>query len=82
MSDEVKTSMGMTFVAFPTPDVAKVLLPGMELGESHDIHDLPSVRIEDLDDGAIDDLAAQWLTHLYARCERDTPWSRKAPTHD
>lgn len=74
MADEVKTMMGMTFLAFQTPDFARVLLPGSEPETEADMLELPTVQLEDLDAGAVDRLAAQWLDHLYARCERASPF--------
>lgn len=74
MADEVRTSMGMTFVAFPTPDVARLLLPGTDAELQVDIDELPSVEVESLESGALDALASQWLVHLYARCNKASPW--------
>ena len=74
MTDEVRTSMGMTFVAFRTPDNARLLLPGVEPQMEADFDDLPTVPVEDLESGALDALASQWLVHLYARCNKASPW--------
>lgn len=74
MSDEVKTSMGISFVAFPTPDFARVLLPGADPQTEDDILGLPTVQLEDLETHALDALASQWLVHLYARCGMPMPW--------
>jgi len=71
MADEVKTSMGMTFKAFNVPNFAKVTIPGME------DRDAPLIAITELEPAALDALAGQWLTHLYANCARDVPWFRK-----
>lgn len=74
MADEVKTSMGLTFVAFQTPDFARVLLPGADPQTEADYVELPVVQVEDLETGALDALASQWLVHLYARCGTPMPW--------
>lgn len=74
MTDEVRTSMGMTFVAFSTPDVARLLLPDMEPQTEADLYELPTVPVEMLESGALDALAAKWLVHLYARCNKASPW--------
>lgn len=71
MTDEVRTSMGMTFVAFGTPDVAILALPGMQ---EAGVDELPAIPVEELESGALDALASQWLVHLYARCNKASPW--------
>lgn len=74
MADEVRTSMGLNFVAFSTPDFARVLLPGADPQTEADYLDLPTVQVEDLESGALNALASQWLVHLYARCNLASPW--------
>lgn len=36
-----------------------------------------AIRIENLDSVALDDLAAEWLTDLYAKAGKQTPFQRK-----
>ena len=78
MSDEVKTTMGMTFKAFNVPNFAILALPPR--GRSDGMAELPSFPIAELSPEALDALADQWLTHLYANCGRAVPWFRQGPS--
>lgn len=74
MANEVRTSMGITFLALETPDFVRVLLPGSDPQTEGDYLELPIVQIADLETPALDALVSQWLVHLYAQCGTPSPW--------
>ncbi len=80
MSDEVKTSMGMTFKAWQVPDKATICLPPGNRGDGMKM--LPTLPLSALEPDALDALAYQWLAHLYAGVARPVPFAKKDERHD
>ncbi len=77
MTDEVKTSMGMTFKAWQAPNFAVLSMPPRDKSEG--MVALPSFPVAELTNEALDALAAQWLDHLYAKAGRSSPFKTGTP---
>jgi hypothetical protein len=72
MTDEVKTTMGMTFKAWNAPNFAVLAMPARNKGDG--LSSLPSFPVGELAADALDALASQWLDQLYAKVGRPSPF--------
>ncbi len=68
MTDVVTVKTETDYCAWPTPDDARIALTDAAF------KDCPAIEVEQLAPEVLDALAAQWLIHLYARCNRPNPF--------
>ncbi len=65
----------LTLKPFPVPTEAVMEMP---VGLKQDgLSRLPTVKVEDLDRDAVDELAEQWLKALYASRKQKSPFSNE-----
>jgi hypothetical protein len=73
MTDTVTVLHKQSFKCFGVPKFVTLLQPSSSREE--DFRKMEGIPISDLSETALDALAQQWLTHLYAAVHRPSPFS-------
>ena len=72
MSDLVRVNVGVDYIAWKTPDSARLVVAAMP----HVVGGVTEVEtpLTEVPPGVVDALARQWLDHLYAGLNRESPF--------
>ncbi len=74
MNDTITVNAPISFRRWQTPHLAVPASPPRPRQEG--FNSIPGVPVAELPQEALDELAAAWLTELYQKAEKDSPWRR------